>query len=84
MVWDLFTNTIEASSVLGVDADHRARLVELKSKLLLPKIGKWGQLQEIRSRSLEQSFFQRIHELRGLHDGTTETWFPRLSDSSTA
>jgi alpha-L-fucosidase 2 len=45
-VWDLFTSSIEASEALGVDADFRAQLIGMKSKLLPPKIGKWGQLQE--------------------------------------
>ena len=70
MVWDLFTNTIEASSVLGVDADHRARLVELKSKLLLPKIGKWGQLQEwMTDRDNPKDHHRHNSHLVGLHPG---------------
>lgn len=46
LCWDLFTNTIEASTVLGVDEDFRKILTEKRAKLLGPKIGKWGQLQE--------------------------------------
>ncbi len=46
MCWDLFTNTIEASKALGVDADFRDQLIAKRSKLLGPKIGRWGQLQE--------------------------------------
>lgn len=46
LCWDLFTNTIEASEVLGVDADFRENLREKRGKLLGPKIGRWGQLQE--------------------------------------
>ena len=45
-VWDLFTSTIEASEILGVDADLRAQLADKRAHLLPPKIGKWGQLQE--------------------------------------
>jgi alpha-L-fucosidase 2 len=45
-VWDLFTNTIEASEALGVDAEFRQQLVSMKARLLAPQIGKWGQLQE--------------------------------------
>src|SRR5579871_224044 len=48
IVWDLFTNTIEASEVLGVDAEERARLIGLRDRLVTPKIGRWGQLQEWR------------------------------------
>jgi alpha-L-fucosidase 2 len=46
MCWDLFTNTIEASQALGVDEAFRNQLVEKRAKLLGPKIGRWGQLQE--------------------------------------
>jgi alpha-L-fucosidase 2 len=46
LCWDLFSNTIEASEVLGVDADLRAELTSKREKLLGPRIGKWGQLQE--------------------------------------
>ena len=46
IVWDLFTNTIQASEALGVDADYRAKVAALRDKLVVPKIGRWGQLQE--------------------------------------
>ena len=46
LVWDLFTNIIEASTILGVDPELRAELTAKRAKLLPPKIGKWGQLQE--------------------------------------
>jgi alpha-L-fucosidase 2 len=46
IVWDLFSNTIEASEELGVDADYRKKLASMRDKLVGPKIGKWGQLQE--------------------------------------
>ena len=48
-VWDLFTNTIEASEVLGVDADLRQQLAGMKTRLLPPKTGSWGQLLEWRA-----------------------------------
>ena len=46
LVWDLFTNTIESSEALGVDEALRAELRSKRDRLLGPKIGKWGQLQE--------------------------------------
>ena len=46
LVWDLFTNTIEASEALGVDEALREKLTSMKTRLLGPQIGKWGQLQE--------------------------------------
>lgn len=46
LMYDLFTNYIEASTDLGIDADYRKKVTEMRSKLLGPQIGKWGQLQE--------------------------------------
>ncbi|BFT71139.1 DUF4073 domain-containing protein [Paenibacillus sp. P36] len=46
LVWQLFTNCIEASDVLGIDADFRNELMDKRSRLSMPKIGKYGQVQE--------------------------------------
>ena len=46
LVWDLFTNFLEASEILGVQGDLQQEIASLKRRLLGPKIGKWGQLQE--------------------------------------
>ena len=46
LVWDLFNNTIEAADALGKDKKFRDLLAAKRAKLLGPKIGKWGQLQE--------------------------------------
>ena len=46
LCWDLFSNTINASKALSVDAAYRDELIAKQGKLLGPKIGKWGQLQE--------------------------------------
>ena len=46
IVWDLFTNTIAASRALGIDPEFRATLSAMREKLLVPGIGKWGQLKE--------------------------------------
>jgi len=46
IVWDLFANFVEASEVLGVDAEYRAKVAAMRDRLVVPKIGKWGQLQE--------------------------------------
>ncbi len=46
IVWDLFSNYIEAAEALGVDADYRAKVTAMRDKLLGPQIGKWGQIQE--------------------------------------
>jgi alpha-L-fucosidase 2 len=46
LIWDVFTNTIEASEVLEIDADFRKELIEKRAKLLPLQIGKKGNLQE--------------------------------------
>ena len=46
LVWDLFTNYIEASEILELDEPFREKVAAMRERLLGPKIGKWGQLQE--------------------------------------
>jgi len=46
LVHDLFTNYIEASKALGRDEAFRKKVESMRSRLLGPQIGKWGQLQE--------------------------------------
>lgn len=46
LVYDLFTNYIEASEALGKDEAFRNKVESMRSRLLGPQIGRWGQLQE--------------------------------------
>ena len=46
IIWDLFTNTITASQVLGIDPDFRAKLKNAKAAIRPLEIGKAGQLEE--------------------------------------
>jgi alpha-L-fucosidase 2 len=46
LIWDLFTNCIAASSVLGIDELFRAELEAARERLLPARIGRHGQLQE--------------------------------------
>jgi alpha-L-fucosidase 2 len=46
IVYDLFTNCIEASKILKTDGEFREKLMSMRDKLSGPKIGKHGQLQE--------------------------------------
>jgi alpha-L-fucosidase 2 len=46
LVYDLFTNYLEGAKVLGTDEPFRAKVESMRKRLLGPKIGKWGQLQE--------------------------------------
>ena len=46
LIWDLFTNTIDASETLDVDPEFRTELKDKRDRLVGPQIGRWGQLQE--------------------------------------
>ncbi|MEI6176460.1 MAG: glycoside hydrolase family 95 protein [Verrucomicrobiota bacterium] len=46
IIYDLFTNTIDAADALSDDKEFRDHIAGLRDKLLKPKIGRWGQLQE--------------------------------------
>ena len=46
LIWDLFTNVIQASEHLNADVDFRNLLIEKKAKLFPLQIGKKGNLQE--------------------------------------
>ncbi|QNR86351.1 glycoside hydrolase N-terminal domain-containing protein [Pedobacter riviphilus] len=70
IVFDLFTNYIEAAEVLGIDADYKKHITDLKAHLLKPKIGKWGQLQEWETdRDDPTDQHRHISHLFGLHPG---------------
>ncbi len=46
LVYDLFTQCIEAAQTLGVDSEFRSRLDKARAKLPPLKVGRHGQLQE--------------------------------------
>ncbi|MDX1326102.1 MAG: glycoside hydrolase N-terminal domain-containing protein [Arenibacter sp.] len=46
IAWDIFSNCISATEVLGDDQAFREQLIKAKAQLLPLRIGKWGQLQE--------------------------------------
>ncbi|MCX6877894.1 MAG: glycoside hydrolase family 95 protein [Verrucomicrobia bacterium] len=70
LVWDLFTNYIEASQALGVDPEYRQKVTAMRDKLLVPKIGKWGQLQEwMVDRDDPKNDHRHVSHLFALHPG---------------
>jgi alpha-L-fucosidase 2 len=46
IIWDLFTNCIETTRILGIEPDFAAKLEAARAKLYPLKIGARGQLQE--------------------------------------
>ncbi|NEW82660.1 MAG: glycoside hydrolase family 95 protein [Mariniphaga sp.] len=70
IVWDLFTNYIEASKILNIDSEYRATVTALREKLLKPKVGKWGQLKEWSiDRDDSTDTHRHISHLFALHPG---------------
>jgi alpha-L-fucosidase 2 len=70
IIWDLFTNMIEATEVLGIDADYRQMLIEKRAKLYPLHIGQKGNLQEWYGDYQDvDSLHRHISHLFGLHPG---------------
>jgi alpha-L-fucosidase 2 len=85
IVWDLFTNTIEASQALGIDADFRKRLLGARSRILPPQIGKHGQLMEWGEDFDEaEPGHRHVSHLFALHPGRQITLHgtPELAEAS--
>lgn len=70
IVWDLFTNTIEAAQELGVDEEFRRHLTHVRDALAGPQIGSWGQLQEWREDVDDpKSRHRHVSHLFAVHPG---------------
>jgi len=70
IVWDMFSNYIDAADALGIDKAYRDKVAGLRDKLLVPKIGKWGQLQEwVEDRDNPNDHHRHVSHLFGLHPG---------------
>jgi alpha-L-fucosidase 2 len=70
LIWDLFNNTVEAADALGVDREFRDLLAGKRDRLLGPKIGKWGQLQEwMVDRDDPKDTHRHLSHLVALHPG---------------
>ena len=70
IIWDLFTNCLEATQVLGIEPQFAARVAAARAKLLPLKIGARGQLQEWADDFLEREVHHRhVSHLFGLHPG---------------
>ncbi|TJZ59971.1 glycoside hydrolase family 95 protein [Sphingobacterium olei] len=70
IIYDLFTNYVEACDSLQIDPDYRNHIATLKGQLLKPKIGKWGQLQEWETdRDDPEDKHRHVSHLFALHPG---------------
>jgi len=70
IVYDLFTNYIQAEDSLAIDTAYTNKVAQMRDKLLKPQIGKWGQLQEW-SEDIDDPKDQHRHvsQLFALHPG---------------
>ncbi|NIK68706.1 glycoside hydrolase family 95 protein [Paenibacillus sp. BK720] len=75
LIWDLFTNLIEASTILGMDEPFRERLVETRSRLHPLQIGENGRLQEwSKDFEDEDQFHRHVSHLFGVYPGRQLSW----------
>lgn len=71
IIRELFSNTIEAAAILGVDTDFALNLKELRGKIAPNQIGKYGQLQEwMDDRDNPNEQHRHVSHLWGLHPGS--------------
>ncbi|MHC8948253.1 glycoside hydrolase family 95 protein [Sphingobacterium hungaricum] len=70
IIYDLFTNYVEAADTLKIDEAYRNHILNLRDNLLKPKIGKWGQLQEWETdRDDPENKHRHVSHLFAVHPG---------------
>ena len=81
IVYDLFSNCLEASEALGTDSGYHEKMVDMRKRLLGPQIGRWGQLQEWMEDVDKQDDHHRhnshlfaVHPGRQISPVTTPDW----------
>ncbi len=85
IIWDLFSNTIEAAQELGVDVDYSQKLMAMRDKLVGPKIGSWGQIQEwMEDKDDPKNHHRHVSHLFALHPGRqiSLTSTPKLAEAA--
>ncbi len=85
IVYDLFTNAMAAADALGQDREFRERIAGMRSRLLKPKIGRWGQLQEWETdRDDPKDTHRHVSHLFAVFPGSqiTKAGTPRLAEAA--
>ncbi len=85
IIYDLFTNYIEAADILAIDKSYRDHVADMRTHLLAPKIGKWGQLQEWETdRDDPADKHRHVSHLFALHPGRqiSVTQTPELAQAA--
>jgi len=75
IIRDLFSNVIEASRILGVDAKLREQLTTLRARIAPDQIGKHGQLQEwLEDKDDPKNTHRHVSHLWGVFPGSEINW----------
>lgn len=85
IIWDLFSNCIDAARELEIDQDFTSQLEHARARLLAPQIGRLGQLQEwFMDWDDPQDEHRHTSHLFGLHPGRqiTSRGTPALFDAA--
>lgn len=70
LIWDLFTNCLEAAEALDIDKEFRKELEQARSQMLPLQIGKHGQLQEwYKDFEDEDEHHRHVSHLFGVYPG---------------
>jgi len=70
LVWNLFDDFRKASEILGKDEKLRQKVAAMQKRLLGPKIGRWGQLQEWRvDRDRPDDHHRHLSHMIAVHPG---------------
>jgi alpha-L-fucosidase 2 len=85
IIWDLFTNVLEAAEALGIDDDFTREVASARERLLLPRVGSDGRLMEWAEEFEEVDPHHRhTSHLFALHPGRqiTRRGTPELADAA--
>lgn len=75
IIRDLFSNVIEASTILGKDAELRTKLTELRARIAPNQIGQHGQLQEwLEDKDDPKNKHRHVSHLWGVYPGSEINW----------
>ncbi|MBT8045280.1 MAG: glycoside hydrolase family 95 protein, partial [Verrucomicrobiae bacterium] len=87
IVWDLFTNTLKAANLLGIDNQLVTQIRNARGKLMGPELGSWGQIKEwLEERPvLEKSQHRHTSHLYAVYPSEQISLYknPKLSQAAT-
>lgn len=70
IIYDLFSNFIEAAEVLQTDMEYKQKIAQMRDHLLQPQVGRWGQLQEwMEDWDREDDVHRHVSHLFAVHPG---------------